>query len=52
MSQDSRIERIVKGLKDNRPQLLRIVCSANDFQIALSALTFFLEEWDKDEKYT
>lgn len=52
MVQETRIERIVKGLKDNRPQLLRIVCSANDFQMALSALTFFLEEWDEDQKYT
>lgn len=48
--QDS--NRNVERLRRNRSQLLRIISSANDFQMSLSALTWFMEEWSPEEKFT
>ena len=42
----------IEKLRRNRPQLLRIISSANDFQMSLSALTWFMEELNSKEKFT
>lgn len=51
MAEDRR-DRILKGLIENRPQLLRVIHSANDLQFSLSSLTWFLEEWSPEKQFT
>lgn len=48
---DDQIQWAVEKLRKNRSQLLRVVESVDDFQMALSALAWFRELWDPDEKY-
>lgn len=43
---------ILSGLIENRPQLLRLIHSANDLQLSLSSFTWFFEEWNPELQFT